>query len=83
MIALVNALHDHLDEETTSHLFLISDQEYDCDKLLGDKLHNMAQKLKLLHTPSLISLNPKVLSLYLMTELNLFIFFVQEPLLAQ
>ena len=48
MIALVNALHDHLDEETTSHLFLISDQEYDRDKLLGDKLHNMAQKLKLL-----------------------------------
>jgi CxC5 like cysteine cluster associated with KDZ transposases len=48
MSALVNALHDHLDEETTSHLFLDSDYEVHRDKLLGDKLHDMAQKLKLL-----------------------------------
>ena len=47
MSALVNALKNQLDEETTSHLFLNSDQE-DHNKLLGDKLDNMAQKLKLL-----------------------------------
>jgi hypothetical protein len=48
MSALVNALHDQLDEETTSHLFLNSDHEVNRDKILGDKLHDMAQKLKLL-----------------------------------
>lgn len=48
MIALVNALQGQLDEDTISHLFLNSENEVDRDKLLGDKLHNMAQKLKLL-----------------------------------
>jgi hypothetical protein len=48
MSALVNTLLNQLDEETRSQLFLKSDQEDDCSKLLGDKLHAMAQKLKLL-----------------------------------
>lgn len=46
--ALVNALLDQLDEETSSHLFLYSDYEDDRNKLLGEKVHAMAQKLKLL-----------------------------------
>ena len=45
---LVNALLNQLDEEMISHLFLNSDQEGDQRKLLGDKVHAMAQKLKLL-----------------------------------
>jgi hypothetical protein len=48
MSALVNTFLNQLDEETISHLFLNSDQEDDRNKLLGDKVHAMAQKLKLL-----------------------------------
>ena len=48
MSAFVNALLKQLDEETKSHLFLNSDKEDDQSKLLGDKVHAMAQKLKLL-----------------------------------
>ena len=48
MSALVNAILNQLDEETISLLFLNSDQEDNHNKLLGDKLHAMAQKLKLL-----------------------------------
>lgn len=48
MIALVNAVQERLDEDKTSHLFLNSDYELDREKLLGSKLHDMAQKLKLL-----------------------------------
>jgi hypothetical protein len=48
MSALVNALSNQIDEETISRLFLTSDHEIDRDKLLGGKLHDMAQKLKLL-----------------------------------
>ena len=48
MTALVNALQDQLDEETISHLFLNSDHEVDRNKILSDKLHDMAQNLKLL-----------------------------------
>lgn len=46
--ALVKALLNQLDEETSSSLFLDSDPEADRNKLLGDKVHAMAQKLKLL-----------------------------------
>jgi hypothetical protein len=48
MSALVNTILNKLDEDTISLLFLNNDQEGDRDKLLGDKLHAMAQKLKLL-----------------------------------
>lgn len=48
MSALVNAILNQLDEETISHLFLTSNQDDDHNKLLGDKVHAMAQKLKLL-----------------------------------
>jgi hypothetical protein len=48
MNALVNALLGQLDDETASDLFLISDHKADRKKLLGEKLHDMAQKLKLL-----------------------------------
>src|SRR6202522_4628807 len=48
MSALVNAVLNQLDEEEIPHLFLNSDQENDRNKLLGDKVHAMAQKLKLL-----------------------------------
>ena len=48
MSALVNAFCDQLDEETQGHLFKNSDHEYDQKKLLGDKVHAMAQELKLL-----------------------------------
>ena len=48
MSALVNAVLNQLDEEAISHLFLNSDPENDCNKLLGGKVHAMAQKLKLL-----------------------------------
>ena len=48
MIALVNAVLNQLDEEEISHLFLNSDEEKDHNKFLGDKVHAMAQKLKLL-----------------------------------
>ena len=45
MSALVIALLGQLDEETSSHLFKNDDND---NKLLGDKIHAMAQKLKLL-----------------------------------
>ena len=48
MSALVNAVLNQLDEGEIPHLFLNSDQENDRNKLLGDKVHAMAQKLKLL-----------------------------------
>jgi hypothetical protein len=48
MSSLVDALLDQLDEDTILHLFLESDQEKDHVKLLGDKVHAMAQQLKLL-----------------------------------
>ena len=48
MNALVSALCSQIDEETSSHLFLTSNHEADHDKILGNKLHNMAQMLKLL-----------------------------------
>src|SRR5882762_4293229 len=48
MSSMVNALLNQLDEDTILHLFLKSDQENDRDKLLGDKVHDMAQQLKLL-----------------------------------
>ena len=48
MSALVNAVLNQLDEEAISHLFLNSDPENDRNKLLGGKVHAMAQKLKLL-----------------------------------
>jgi hypothetical protein len=48
MIALVNALLDQLDEETTCHLFTNSNQEDDRNKVLGVKVDAIAQKLKLL-----------------------------------
>src|SRR5882762_9309754 len=48
MSALVNAVLNQLDEEQIPHLFLNSDQEKDRDKLLGEKVHTMAQKLQLL-----------------------------------
>ena len=48
MIALVNALQDQLDEEGTSHLFLQTDPDVERNKVLGAKLDEMAQKLKLL-----------------------------------
>jgi CxC5 like cysteine cluster associated with KDZ transposases len=46
--ALVDALLDRLDEKTSSHLFLTSDHEENHIKLFGDKIHAMAQTLKLL-----------------------------------
>jgi hypothetical protein len=48
MKSLVDAILNQLDEDTILHLFLQSDQKNDCNKLLGDKVHAMAQKLKLL-----------------------------------
>ena len=48
MSALVIALFNQLDEETAAHLFLDSEPDDDCNRLLGDKLDAMAQKLKLL-----------------------------------
>ena len=48
MIALVNALHAHLDEETTSHLLPISDEEFNCDKPLGDKCTTMHENVPVL-----------------------------------
>jgi hypothetical protein len=48
MTALINALLAQLDEGTTCHLFTNSDPEDDHNKLLGEKIDAMAQKLKLL-----------------------------------
>jgi hypothetical protein len=48
MSALVNAILDQLDEETRCLLFLNSDSEDHHSQILGNKLHDMAQKLKLL-----------------------------------
>jgi hypothetical protein len=48
MSALVNALRDQLDKETTSHLFLDFEAEENSNDVLGNKLDVMAQKLKLL-----------------------------------
>jgi len=48
MSALVNTILNHLDEETTSLLFLSSESEDKQDRLLGVKLNAMADKLKLL-----------------------------------
>ena len=48
MKSLVVALLDQLDEDRISDLFLESDQDNDRDKCLGDKVHAMAQQLKLL-----------------------------------
>jgi hypothetical protein len=48
MSALVKAVLNQLDEDVIPHLFLNSDLENDRNKLLGKKVHAMAQKLKLL-----------------------------------
>ena len=48
MSALVIALHDQLDEETITHLFLDSEPIEKTNELLGNKLDVMAQKLRLL-----------------------------------
>ncbi|KAF8806235.1 hypothetical protein BYT27DRAFT_7295054, partial [Phlegmacium glaucopus] len=48
MSALVTALFNQLNKETASHLFLESEPKDDHNRLLGNKLHAMAQKLKLL-----------------------------------
>ena len=48
MSALVKAVLNQLDDETIPQLFQNSDLEDDRNKLLGDKVHAMAQKLKLL-----------------------------------
>jgi CxC5 like cysteine cluster associated with KDZ transposases len=48
MSALVNTILNHLDQETTSRLFLSSESGDKQDRLLGVKLDAMAQKLKLL-----------------------------------
>ena len=48
MKSLVDAILNQLDEDTILHLFLQSDQTKDRDKVLGDKVHAMAQQLKLL-----------------------------------
>jgi hypothetical protein len=48
MSALVKAVLNQLDEEAILHLFQNSDLENDRNKHLGDKVHAMAQKLKLL-----------------------------------
>ena len=47
MSALVDAILNQL-KDTILHLFLESDEGHDRNKLLGDKVHAMAQKLKLL-----------------------------------
>ena len=59
MSALVNAVLNQLDQETISQLFLNSDQENDRNKLLGDKVHAMAQKLKLLPYTKTNKFDPK------------------------
>jgi hypothetical protein len=59
MSALVNAVLNQLDQETISQLFLNSDQENDRNKLLGDKIHAMAQKLKLLPYTKTNKFDPK------------------------
>ena len=48
MSALVIALHDQLDKKKITHLFLDSEPIEKTNELLGNKLDDMAQKLKLL-----------------------------------